>query len=92
MGIRKVTVNMYSIEDNGDERYSLIFVVPEDVTDLDVRCALSDMNDKIYDNDELYDETYGKHGKTPFTLADCVCKEKGWQWEEMKFDIVMEFE
>ncbi len=38
------------------------------------------------------EDLYGTMGRTPTTLLNYLCNRNGWRWQELPFDIDMNFD
>lgn len=73
--------------DEGDDTKVIDIFTPDNVTKDTVESELVLGHEYLCNNDE--DDLYGKEGRTPETLVECICQKNGWHWEEHTPDITL---
>lgn len=82
-GYREITVRVYMEET--EEMMEAVFTVPCDVDEERVYDKLIIGNRKMSENDNAIYEEMG--GRTPQALYDYICRETGWEWNTIVYNV-----
>lgn len=74
--------------DDGDETKIVNIYTPRETNDDDIKKALRETHDYLCLQDET--DIYGTAGRTPETLVDYLCEQKGWSWTEHQESNIIE--
>ena len=80
--------------DGENDVWDCIIIVPDDVTIEKIKEELVKAHQYL-DNEEANnedDEWYSQDGRVPETLVQYVCEKHNWAYEEIKYDIDVEFD
>lgn len=86
----KYNIRLLFAWDDVDEMESYTITVPDQVTLSDVENKLCENHKFLCENDEK--DTYDIEGRTPDTLLRYTCEKEGWTYEELSYDLDLNFE
>lgn len=87
--MKKITVKLNFLWDTEIDSKEVSITVPNNITTETVVEKLKEKHEYLCFEDET--DIYGKDGRNAQTLLEQTCKENNWTWEEILFDIELNF-
>lgn len=87
--MKKITVKLNFLWDTEIDSKEVYITVPNDVTKETVMEKLSEMHNYLCFEDDT--DIYGSEGRNAQTLLEHTCSKHNWNWEEVIFDLNLNF-
>lgn len=87
--LKKITVKLNFLWDTEIVTTEVSITVPNTETPETVMKAINEAHSYLCFEDDT--DIYGVNGRTAQSLLDYVCEEHNWTWEEINFEIEMNF-
>lgn len=87
--LKKITVKLNFLWDTEIDSKEVSITVPNNITTETVINKLKEMHNYLCFEDNT--DIYGTEGRNAQTLLEHTCGENDWTWEEILFDIELDF-
>ena len=89
VNLKRITVKLNFLWDTEMDTKEVYITVPKDVTPETVIEKLEEKHNYLCFEDET--DIYGTEGRNAQTLLEHTCSENNWSWEEISFDLDLNF-
>lgn len=88
--MKKYTIRLLFCWDDENEIQSYTITVPKETSLNDIENKLCENHKFLCKEDEK--DIYGTEGRNPSTLLEYTCEKEGWVYEELFYDLDLNFE